>query len=308
VALGLAIAPTTGAEAADNTATATLDAPPEGEPETAEIASAIAATTTDADVQTTAAEPLATAGDASIGDASLEDASLEDASLEDVTANNATAAPETTALATVPTETTPTAIVPVSQPAPRPAPRRKTSSRWLYPALGMTALVAAIAGVGAGAAVRLAPDSLPGQMRLDPEQNFPPRSDWNGDNVDAAFDAPYVPEGDGVRPPFPEPTWAPDPFAPDSDWNTPEPWVPTTDQVWQSEPTPREVAPVTRPSADDLAPAPRSPVDNRAPVPAPTPETPPTNRAPSPAAPPAPEEMAPAPAPAPPSTEEATEG
>lgn len=68
--------------------------------------------------------------------------------------------------------------------------------RWgLYPTLGITGLVAAIAGAGLGTAWRLNMTALPGEIQLDPNQSFPSQADWSGDTPEAAFETPYVPRG-----------------------------------------------------------------------------------------------------------------
>jgi hypothetical protein len=201
------------------------------------------------------------------------------------------------------------------EPSPRPAPAgalattqataiapakpqkpQRSSGRRLFPALVVTGLVAAIAGVGAGAAWRLSPNGLPGQLRLDPNQSFPPQSDWSGDRPDAGFDRPYLPEGDLERPPIPEPAWDPATLPADDPWAIDDPWEPTAiPDPWEPEfadPTP---APVTRPTPAD-APAPsRAPAAGSPGTPAPAPQPNSAGRAPTPPpAAPAPAEPAPA--------------
>ncbi|MGF1459493.1 MAG: hypothetical protein ACFBSG_10750 [Leptolyngbyaceae cyanobacterium] len=67
----------------------------------------------------------------------------------------------------------------------------------LVPALGGTALIAAIVGVGVGTAWRLSATSLPGVIQLNPKQSFPAQAEWSGDSPEAAaFDEPFLPESD----------------------------------------------------------------------------------------------------------------
>lgn len=70
--------------------------------------------------------------------------------------------------------------------------RRKS---WpVYPALAVTALLAALAGSAAGTFWRFNADALPGAIQFDPSQSFPPQAEWTGDNPEADFDTPYVSE------------------------------------------------------------------------------------------------------------------
>lgn len=77
-------------------------------------------------------------------------------------------------------------------PASEPSQRR----RKVGPALIGTALVAAIAGVGLGSIWRLNAAALPGAMKFEPKQTFPPRAGWSGDTPEAAFEAPFMPGDD----------------------------------------------------------------------------------------------------------------
>lgn len=74
----------------------------------------------------------------------------------------------------------------------------------LLPALAITALLAAIGGGALGTYWRLNAQSLPGAIRLDPQQSFPAQTGWTGDTPEAAFDAPYVPAS---NPPLRRETW-----------------------------------------------------------------------------------------------------
>jgi hypothetical protein len=116
--------------------------------------------------------------------------------------------------------------------SPKPAPQ-KPAKRHLYPALGVTALMAAIAGVTLGTVWRLNANSLPGIIQLDPEQSFPAQADWSGDAPEVSFEEPFVPQQD-------EPTrrddWS------DSDWETTpreDVWEPPT-EVYEEYPEPSE--------------------------------------------------------------------
>ncbi|MBE7380174.1 MAG: hypothetical protein F6J95_002040 [Leptolyngbya sp. SIO1E4] len=81
----------------------------------------------------------------------------------------------------------------------QPHPPQAQPWRWgVYPALGVTALVAAIGGGTLGAAWRLNAGSLPGAIQFDPDQSFPSQAGWSGDTPEADFESPYVPGG-GLR-------------------------------------------------------------------------------------------------------------
>ncbi|MEB3269577.1 MAG: hypothetical protein VKJ09_13620, partial [Leptolyngbya sp.] len=178
-----------------------------------------------------------------------------------------------------------TAIVPVPKTV---KPPRSPKGR-LIPALALTAVVAAIAGVGAGAAWRLAPSGLPGQVRLDPNQSFPPQPDWSGDQPDAGFDRPYLPEGDLDRPPIPEPAWAQSPLPTADPWAIDDPGAPTTaPDPWDPQYGEPESPPATRPPpAGGTTPQP-PPLADPPPAPPPAPAPPPPPPAPPPAPPPPP--------------------
>ena len=182
--------------------------------------------------------------------------------------------------------TSATAIAPVVQ---RP---QRSSGRRLFPALVLTGLVAAIAGVGAGAAWRLSPNGLPGQMRLDPNQSFPPQSDWSGDRPDAGFDRPYLPEGDLERPPIPDPAWDPATRPSDDSWAIDDPWEPNAiPDPWQPDVADPIPDPETRPNPTDVTAPSRPPAAESPRAPAPAPQSGPAGGAPTPAP------AAPAPAP-----------
>ncbi|MGF1524690.1 MAG: hypothetical protein ACFBSF_20380 [Leptolyngbyaceae cyanobacterium] len=105
-----------------------------------------------------------------------------------------------------------------SQP-PQPARR---PNRWgLYPALGITALMAAVGGGTLGTAWRLNAGSLPGDIQLKPDQSFPSQPDWSGSDPEAVFETPRrftwdepVDEEGWVEPRWeatePEPEWIPE--------------------------------------------------------------------------------------------------
>jgi hypothetical protein len=152
----------------------------------------------------------------------------------------------------------------------RPASSPSSRSR-VYPALGLTALVAAIGGVTLGTVWRLQPTSLPGAIEFDPNQSFPARADWSGDRPEVTFDTPFVParEAPGQR----QDWW-------ETDWDTPvepEVWeAPASDTDWAEEegevipedtwdPVDEDVSPAMsdfgddNPAADDLEDSPDQP-------------------------------------------------
>ena len=249
---------------------------------------------------------------------SPEDASPETAAPETVSPALATETEAVTdAGASDPSSTPSDTVEPSPSPAPAGAlattkavaiapvtPRKqlqRSSGRRLFPALVLTGLVAAIAGVGAGAAWRLSPNGLPGQVRLDPNQSFPPQSDWSGARPDAGFDRSYLPEGDLERPPIPEPAWDPAALPTDDPWAIDDPWEPTAiPDPWEPQfadplpdpetrPNPADVTAPSRPSRPPSADSPGSPAPAPQPGPAGGAPTPPP-AAPAPADPtPAPE-------------------
>lgn len=174
-------------------------------------------------------------------------------------------------------------------------------SRQPYLALVLTAVVAAVAGVASGAAFRMNPNSLPGNIRLNPDQNFPALNNWSGSNPRVDFKAPYVPQRDVNRSAWQEAPW--DMPRVENQWTPPEPepdlWVepiaPEPEAIAPIAPEPevlgRESAPL-RPSVEPapIAPTPARPTPggNLAPVtpidptPAPTPAPEPTEVAPFP--------------------------
>ena len=107
-----------------------------------------------------------------------------------------------------------------STPISPPPPKKLVSRFRLYPALGVTALTAAIAGVTLGTAWRLSAKSLPGIIQLDPEQSFPSQSGWQGDDPKVTFDEPFVPAQEDSTG---REDWL------DSDWQAPAP-----EETWES--------------------------------------------------------------------------
>lgn len=100
-----------------------------------------------------------------------------------------------TAAASAPSRPSPQVLTTaVPRPTPRSSPSRP--GRWSGRSIGLavTALAAAIAGLGFGLALRLGAPVTVGGARLSPEQAFPPLPDWEGDDPVAEFDTPYVPD------------------------------------------------------------------------------------------------------------------
>jgi hypothetical protein len=60
--------------------------------------------------------------------------------------------------------------------------------KWAFAALGFTALIASIGGLGLGLTVRLQPGPSRSTTLLNPEQSFPPLADWSGDDPVADWD------------------------------------------------------------------------------------------------------------------------
>jgi len=60
--------------------------------------------------------------------------------------------------------------------------------KWALAALGGTALIASIGGLGLGLTVRLKPGPSSSTTLLNPEQSFPPLADWGGDDPVADWD------------------------------------------------------------------------------------------------------------------------
>lgn len=138
-------------------------------------------------------------------------------------------------LAMLPDASHPTPPKPAAAPlALRPAPGASTRQfSWgLYPALGMTALVAAIAGGALGTTWRLQGHQGPGGIQFDPNQSFPPQAEWMGDTPEAAFDAPFVPGGEQPErgEDWLDPEWEAEPLE--------DEWVPETTSEWLGEPEP----------------------------------------------------------------------
>lgn len=171
------------------------------------------------------------------------------------------------------------ALVPVVVPHRRP--RRR-----LLPALGLTAVVAAMGGAAMGAAWRFNLTELSDQVRLNPEQTFPTQGDWRGDRMTTEFENPFFSEGEGVRSPFPESL--PDSSSFDLDLERSiaprEPWGDVEPDRW--EPLPVEPEPEQRPAP--VAPPPVTPPTPESPAPI-TPVVPENPPPPRPPAAPAPE-------------------
>ncbi|MEM9002958.1 MAG: hypothetical protein AAGE59_05440 [Cyanobacteria bacterium P01_F01_bin.86] len=112
--------------------------------------------------------------------------------------------------------------------SPQPAPVSHLRRWSLYPALGGTALLAAVGGITLGTAWRLNAQGLSNDIQFDPNQSFPSRSDWLGDKPEAAFEAPYVPgiENPDVSDEWIEPAW---------EESEPQPeWVPYSEEPPQT--------------------------------------------------------------------------
>lgn len=196
------------------------------------------------------------------------------------------------------------------------SPKRRFNKR--YAALLMTALVASVSGVGFGAMLRFMPNPPIGQNRLNPEQSFPPLSDWPIDHESEAltdFDQPYYapdasPSGqpssydygssrDRYTAPVPhsQPRRSPSSFDPPTEAD-PEVWpappegteaAPSNDATFDQAPDTFEAPPSSRPPT-------RVPEPQAAPPANPEPSSGSSSTAPPPAA---PSPAAPAPAPAP---------
>ncbi len=198
---------------------------------------------------------------------------------------------------------------PEARPTAQPGPPRAIAKPRTTPAvaLGLTGLVATVLGLGVGLHVRLQPaSSAAGQERLNPNQAFPPQSDWSGDtfwqpweDAPALRNRPYY----GTTPPpnsAPVNNHTPDPTEPAAPppavtqpVATPAPLPPTEDLPEPVsppvEPAPTEPALPTPAPEPTVAPAPIAPPPLEAPLPSrPVEVAPPPLNAPAPApAPPA---------------------
>lgn len=184
-----------------------------------------------------------------------------------------------------------------------PAPSRRP----IYSALTLTALVAGVAGIGAGAVWRLMPDSLPGKVRFSPEQNFPALSNWSGDNPAPSLDASFQ-QRQRSQQDWSVEEWEPipieeeasvSPMAPNAETAAPSSGatdIPDPDPEGAGAAPAADSAPETADNAGDPATPPSAPE----PMPA-APDPPPAAPAPESEAtdtsPPEPVDMAPAPAP-----------
>lgn len=92
---------------------------------------------------------------------------------------------------------------PVAVPV-RPSSPSYRSHRSLYIGLGITALVASLGGMGMGFNLRMQPSDPETPKPLDPEQSFPPRSDWPSHapipSMDGSFHHRTLPSYDHVPP------------------------------------------------------------------------------------------------------------
>lgn len=186
-----------------------------------------------------------------------------------------------------------TAAAPSTAPFTQPlhpvaaAPSSSRSARWSGRSMGLavTALVAAIAGLGFGLALRLGAPVAVGGARLSPEQAFPPLPDWEGDDPVAEFDTPYL--TDRPEPPVRE--------------AEPRRQLPATEPIETPfEPAPAAEAPPVEAIDSPTDPAPESePVEDNPAVDSPIPAEPPASLPPAaePPAPLAPAPLTPAPAP-----------
>lgn len=175
-----------------------------------------------------------------------------------------------------------------SRPAAQAGPPRAIAKPRTAPAvaLGLTGLVATVAGLGVGFHLRLQPaSSTASQERLNPNQSFPPQPNWNGDTLwqpwedaPALRNRPYY----GTTPPpnsAPAKDHAPDPT---------EPAAPPPAVTQPAIATPDPLPPwedLAEPASPQVEPAPPEPT-NPTPLPDPT-------VAPAPIAPPPPLEAPP---------------
>lgn len=154
------------------------------------------------------------------------------------------------------------ALVPVVVPYRRP--RRR-----LLPALGLTAVVAAMGGGAVGAAWRFNLTELSEQVRLNPEQTFPAQGDWQGDPMTTEFENPFFSEGEGVRSPFPESLPDSSSFNLDLERSIAprEPWGDVEPDRWEPLPVEPEVEPELEQRPTPVAPPPVTPPPSESPAP-----------------------------------------
>lgn len=108
----------------------------------------------------------------------------------------------------------------IGQPQSERCPLKRSVG--VYSALGVTALVAAIAGVALGSVWRLNAASLPGNIQFDPHQSFPSQTGWNGDTPEeASFARPTPAERPMLR----------EPVSDDNDWTEPVVPPPTSEET-----------------------------------------------------------------------------
>ncbi len=189
-----------------------------------------------------------------------------------------------------------TQIVSTYRPAPASAPTtRSWRMKKRYPALLLTAIAAAIAGVGLGTVWRIHAKNLPGTLQLEPNQSFPPQADWPGDTPEAGFDNPFFPAQENPDRPAAsfsspdnaaqeEPLRAPEPDADALEATAEDLWEPSPEvvpeePVVESSPEPAPTA-LEQPNPPDWAPPPS---EEPSPMPQPEAESPPL--APSPTSP-----------------------
>ncbi|HEY9738720.1 MAG TPA: hypothetical protein V6D06_20645 [Trichocoleus sp.] len=184
-------------------------------------------------------------------------------------------------------------------------------SFWRRPqfALVFTGMLASVAGLGFGLSLRLHTPVSSGESRLNPEQSFPPLSDWQGDDPVAEFDTPYLPndrgrerseEAPSNRPLAPEPIETPferapvrparplvPEVAPEPDDGGAAPAVDLPAEIDSTEPSmsdplsPSPLQPSTPAPNSELPAAPAPPAPLPAPVPPVIEKAPPPQSAPS---------------------------
>lgn len=148
-----------------------------------------------------------------------------------------------------------TSVPPMTAPLDTAPPKSNSPHKRffrVYPTLGMTALMAAIAGITLGTVWRLNAASLPGNIQFDPSQSFPTQTGWSGDTPE---------EASLVRPTQPERPVFREEARDDTDWTIPSPtptsqeadWTESDSDVWPREES-EDVAPLEAFPEADLAP------------------------------------------------------